>query len=394
MAPPGPSYNAGWNSSGPSSGFSAYDPHSIPSIFPLQLQDRFRNDLGFLNLTLPVLLNLPPLDSPSRIAAYPFRLLLGRRDPVYYPDHSVPHRFVGISSGISRQSFDDDFNALALNPQHFDQFVASLLLHFAGSGGSEETEVLGGSEFMDAAVGPFFQVPFYLGERFVREDTLWNSWTSFGATIDFSDIPSYSYRAEINLWEYAGSIRYNLRTGRLEPYVKGGYGWAWYRLENARAQGVTFTPGDSDWIGAGGPAERVALRPGAIAGAVETGRGPSRGTRPRSPGGAHPVHAGPRPGPLGDPAGGAALRLPDPGGRADGGARVAHRPPVGLHDQLLRAPGQAANPTTASGGPRAPASESPDRVGSFEARRCRATRFSVPFHHRPSHDRSAPRDPP
>lgn len=39
---------------------------------------------------------------------------LGRRDPVYYPRDGLPFRFVGLSSRVSYQTFDEDFNALAL----------------------------------------------------------------------------------------------------------------------------------------------------------------------------------------------------------------------------------------------------------------------------------------
>ncbi|HSG48598.1 MAG TPA: hypothetical protein VLA43_12335 [Longimicrobiales bacterium] len=251
VAPQGPPYNAGWNASGPNSGFKLYDPHTVPSIFPLQLQDAFRNDLGFLNLTVPTLLNLPPLDFLSRIAAYPVRLALGRRDPVYYPSESIPFRFVGISSGLSVQTFHDDFKGLALNPQHLDEFIVSLIRHLAAGGADETTEVVGGADFIDTAVGTFLQIPFYVGGRFTSENTLRNVRTAFGVTADFNNIPDYSYRANLNYWEYAGSIRYSILTSALQPYLKAGYGWSWYRVEDVRAGDQPFTPANSDWIGPG-----------------------------------------------------------------------------------------------------------------------------------------------
>lgn len=251
VAPPGPSFNAGWSRSGASSGFAAYDPHSIPALFPLQVQDAYRNDLGFLNLTLPTLLNLPPLDFLSRLVAYPLQRLLGRRDPVFYPNATVPFRFVGISSGVSYQWLDEDYDDLSVNPLQLDEFVSRISTHIMESGVTPETEVVGGRDFQDDAVGIFFQVPFYLGGRFTSENMLRNVRSRFGAVIEFTDIPDYTYSASLNLWEYAGSIRYAFLTGPLQPYVKGGYGWAWQRLEDVEAVGVPFTPAESDWMGPG-----------------------------------------------------------------------------------------------------------------------------------------------
>jgi len=250
VAPPGPSYNAGWNVSGASSGFAAYDPHSVPSLFPLQVQDAYRNDLGFLNLTVPTLLNLPPLDFVSRLVAYPFRLLLGRPEPVYYPNRSVPTRFVGLSSGLSRVSFAEEFQALTLNSQQFDEFATRLILYIAGQAGPD-TEVVGVQDELKPALGTFVQVPFYLGERFVTENTLRSSRARIGASFQFSDIPDYVYSADLEYWEYAGSLRYNVIPSPVEAYVKGGYGWAWYRLDDVQSNGVPFTPARTAWNGPG-----------------------------------------------------------------------------------------------------------------------------------------------
>jgi hypothetical protein len=243
----GPPYNGGWNVSGPGPGFSAYEPHTLPSIFPLGPQDSFRNDLGFLNAPL-VLLNLPPLDFATRIVSYPFKRVLGRRDPVYYPKETVPFRFVGISSGISVQKLDRDFNTLAINPQQFDEFIIRFLEHYLGSGADSTTVVVGGQDYVDDAVGPFLQIPFYIGKRFASENTVRNVRSTFGTNVEFSNIPTYRYSADIDMWEYAGSIRYSLTTSRLQPFVKGGYGWAWYRIENVQANGVPFEPAESEWI--------------------------------------------------------------------------------------------------------------------------------------------------
>lgn len=243
----GPAYNGGWNVSGAAPGFSVYEPHLLPAVFPLSAQDSFRNDLGFLNVGL-VFLSLPPLDFTARIASYPFKVAFGRHDPVFYPKESVPYRFVGISSGVSIQALDDDFKVMALNLQQFDEFAFRILLHMLANGADSTTVSIGGGEFLDDAVGPFFQIPFYVGRRFASENTVRNVHSTFGVNVDFNNIPSYRYSAEINLWEYAGSVRYGLTPTRLQPYLKAGYGWTWLRLENVQANGVPFSPATTDWI--------------------------------------------------------------------------------------------------------------------------------------------------
>jgi len=248
VAPPGPSFNGGWNASGTSPGFQAYEPHLMPSVFPVGLQDSFRNDLGFFNLTVPVLLNLPPLDFLSRIVVYPVKLAVGNRDPVYYPKEGVPFRFVGISSGVSTQIVDSDFSALVLNPAQFDNFVASVIFHLVLSGADSTTSVLNTSDSMSRSVGPFFQMTFYIGGHFASENMVRNTRADFDLTADFNNIPSYTYHAELNYWEYAGSIRYSVLTSRWQPFVKAGYGWSWSRWENAQSDGVPFDPADSGWI--------------------------------------------------------------------------------------------------------------------------------------------------
>jgi hypothetical protein len=228
---------------------TAYDPHTLPDLLPLQIQDNFRNDLGFLNLTVPALLNLPPLDFVTRLVAYPVRAVLGRPEPVFYPNESVPYRFLGISSGVSIQRFSEDFAGLALNEAQFDQFTQSFYDHFIAYPIDSTTAVTGGTDGRDVAVGTFVQLPFYVGSRFVSENTIRNVRSGIHVGVGFTNIPDYTYDADINYWEYAGSLRYGFTTGRLQPYVKGGYGWAWYRVENVAVDGIPLSPADAPWIG-------------------------------------------------------------------------------------------------------------------------------------------------
>lgn len=247
LPPVGPSYNAGWNVSGPAPGFHAYEPNEMSSVFPLRFQDSFRNDLGFFNFTFPVLFNLPPFDLLSRVVAYPFELAFGNTDPVYYPKEGVPYRFVGIGSGVSVQIFDKDFNSLALNVDQYNAFVVSLISHLVVNGADTNTVVLNTDDTIDNSVSPFVQINFYIG-RFAGQNTVRNMRPTIAYSADFNNIPAYSYSADINYWEYDGSLRYSLTSSRLQPFLKGGYGWSWYRVENAQSDGQPLQPAESTWV--------------------------------------------------------------------------------------------------------------------------------------------------
>jgi len=220
----------------------------LPSIFPMGFQDSFRNDLGWLNATWPLFLNLPPFDFAARILGLPVRAALKRQDPVFYPKEGLPYRFVGLSAGMSAMSYDDDYGSLMVNPRQLDAFIVSILRHLITSNIDSTTAATRTSEFHDGSLSPFLDMSFYVGERFVSQNMVRNARSRLGMTTTFNNIPDYAYTADLNLWEYAGSLRFNLTHWRWQPYVKGGYGWTWTRIENAQASGWRLQPADSDWI--------------------------------------------------------------------------------------------------------------------------------------------------
>jgi hypothetical protein len=110
------------------------------------------------------------------------------------------------------------------------------------------TLVLGSDIDMERAVVPVYKVVFHMGRRFTTENQLRHSRTDVVSTATFSDIPDFSQTGKLNLWEYAGSLRYNLATGRIEPHLKAGYGWSWYRIEDLATNEVPFENEATEWI--------------------------------------------------------------------------------------------------------------------------------------------------
>ena len=56
------------------------------------------------------------------------------------------------------------------------------------------------------------------------------------------------YRHWRYFWEYSGGLRYNFSTGGLMPYLKGGYGLSWYRVESVTANGELLDTPNGPWI--------------------------------------------------------------------------------------------------------------------------------------------------
>jgi len=245
LAPLGPAYRDGWNLVGSSVGYELYQPHKFSSLFPLEWQDSFQNSLGFLNLTYPTLANLPPFDLIWRVIAAPFRAFVKKENPTFYSKETIPFRFIGLSGGVFVQTIPEEFVYLGFSPAQLDEILERLYqldpqLEFV-----DTKEVF----IHDNAVGPMFQVVFFMGKRFVSENTLRHSRSDIGDDVSLTNrVDPFKIRCELNMWEYAGSLRYNFATGNIQPFVKAGYGFSWYRLENLTADGELLENPNTPWI--------------------------------------------------------------------------------------------------------------------------------------------------
>jgi len=245
LAPPGPMYQGSWNRPGAAPAFSEYQPHKLPSLFPLGWQDNFVNSWGYLNVTAPTLITLPPFDFIWRIGSAPFRYALGKPDPVYYPSRELPSRFVGIAPVYSVNTIDQQFNALWLNePQ-----LVEILTEYLVTEGDVPDE-LPVTDVIENANTPALWFGFFIGNRLVSENMIRHSRSVLGLDLARPATPGdpLSVRGELNFWEYSGSLRYNLFTGGFKPYAKAGYGLSWYRIENGTIDGEAMEFAASEWI--------------------------------------------------------------------------------------------------------------------------------------------------
>ena len=240
----GPAYIEAWNRVSGGSGFSVYVPHKFSSLFPLDWQSSFSNKLGLFNLVIPTLENIPPFNLVLSLFKVPFNGLNPRK-PVFFPKEKIPFRFVGISVGMFKQNIPENLATLSFSPEQVNEIKERIIrIDPYYQNNNMKREYI--SEKMKGAM---FQLNFHMGRRLISENILRYSCATVGENIYLNNrAEPFKIRSELNLWEYIGSLRYNLKTGNTQPYVKAGYGWNWYRVENVSADGRLLKEPHSPWI--------------------------------------------------------------------------------------------------------------------------------------------------
>jgi hypothetical protein len=68
------------------------------------------------------------------------------------------------------------------------------------------------------------------------------------SSVLFNDIDPFRIDSELNMWEYAGSLRYNVLAEGVQPFLRAGYGLSWYRLEKYSTNGDLLGVPESEWV--------------------------------------------------------------------------------------------------------------------------------------------------
>lgn len=237
-----PSFSGGWNRVGDGEGYEYYEPHRLSATYPGSIQDNFIQSWGFLNLTLPTLVSLPPFDVAWRLIRAPFNSSNPIGSSAFYNSETVPYRFIGATIGLSRFTPPTAFMGLFGFPELYEPLLQAL----SGLGVGNIQSVPPTSE---SSTDPVYGVSLFLGRKFVSENTLRHSRNLLSQDFVLEGIPgSHQLSGELNMWEYAGSLRYNLATGGFQPFIKGGYGLSWYRIEKAKLDTTILGDGNSRWV--------------------------------------------------------------------------------------------------------------------------------------------------
>lgn len=246
LAPFTVTYNGGWNRSGASGGYHLYDPHRLHAIITSSPLDQVQNNLGFLNAPIVALITLPPVDVLYKIVLLPVRRLFGKFPSQYVPKAELPVRTLSVAGGVLTADMKPEWTALLLSGPQLNEileraYAVDSTLQVVG----EESDVA------ENATSYAVQIAFYLGKRWVTENTLHSSSSGLSISVPFASRPAddpFDVTGTLKFYELSSSIRYNLLTGGLKPYIKGGYGWSWYQVVDMATDGVPLTDPDGPWI--------------------------------------------------------------------------------------------------------------------------------------------------
>jgi hypothetical protein len=245
LSPVGPTYNSGWNRSGATEGYAAYQPNRFTSIIPMSPLDTISNSFGFLNIPWVLLTTVPPLDIVYRIVLLPVRAAVPPHiQNVYTPRTATSVRVVSLGVGVSFETIQDDWVQLYIANPPIDELRTIL-----GGPNMSVQDVTAKSIDSQNAVALVLELDFSLGGHFATENLIRHSTSDLNVDVIVpgrTDTPSI--RGSLNLWQYSGSIRYNVLTGRLLPYLKLGYGNTWYRLQDISIDGVQLANPNGMWI--------------------------------------------------------------------------------------------------------------------------------------------------
>ena len=217
----GPLYNAGWNRSGGTLGFQVYSPHTFNNLSSLTWQDNFINNLGFLNLPVSSLVVLPPFD----MVWYLVRLSSGRQNMIFQPNGSIPHHLIGgLTLGVTKM------------------LLSSSSVYMV------ESDITRGQMSIEDDFMFHAEITFSHGDRFVSQNSLrWGSSTvGYDVSPDTKEGPQL--HGELSLFDYSGSLRYNLTTGSFMIFVKGGYNLSWYRFGRLSSYGSPLSYSDGPQV--------------------------------------------------------------------------------------------------------------------------------------------------
>jgi hypothetical protein len=210
-----------------------------------QLAGQFPDRLGLLQSHAPHARDLAGFDIIFRLVSLPFKPLTKSSGPAFFISETVPFRFIGVSGGASEFEPSDKWFSLFGFPELFNPLLAEA----QRLAGSDTVNINSTETNNDRAVQWLAGINLYLGRKFVSESSIRHSNSTLRSSMLVEGVPGViPLTADLDFWEFVGSLRYNLGTESFQPYLKAGYGLSWYRLENAKFGNTVLGDGTSRWV--------------------------------------------------------------------------------------------------------------------------------------------------
>jgi hypothetical protein len=236
IAPVGPAYNGGWNRVGATRGYEPYNPHVFPKQFLFGLQDNFKNEWGFLNLTLPTIISLPVTNLiwSMTFANFEFK-------PKFFSRNQLPFRFASLVYRPFYTIGDDKFAHLL--PGEANLAINSFLSN--GSGAFIDTKSFKHENY--TSFGSFmFNINF---GRYASENTFSISNSKVRYNIRDKEERSVGLvEGNLKFYEFYGSLKHCFFKSNIQPFIRTGYGWSFYRVEKMTLNGEPFKPVKTQWF--------------------------------------------------------------------------------------------------------------------------------------------------
>ncbi|MGH7600458.1 MAG: hypothetical protein ACREOI_29235 [bacterium] len=228
-APCGPAFNPGWNRVSATAGYQSYDPHILPVTFLSGVQDNFFNVWGFFNVPRLVV-NFPPANILHHLG-----LGFSESTPKYLPREDLPFRFTSAAYRSFYTIGDNDFARLLPGKEHTG--IGSFLNANPNTKiDIESLEYKRGLSFLGAMYN------IHLG-RFSGENTFSISESNVRYRIRASEQElGNKVEGTLRLYELTGSFRHSFSKGIFQPFIRTGYGWNLYQIENLTLNGAKLTP--------------------------------------------------------------------------------------------------------------------------------------------------------
>lgn len=148
---------------------------------------------------------------------------------------------MGLNVGVTKLFYNEEVGTVLLNGDSGIELLTKLLEMAPEGFSSWELR-------KEDPLAWWWQVNLYMGETFSTQNTLLHSRSDLGMDVVFTNGGGARVDSEFNLWEFAGSFRFNMSKGGFQPYLKGGYGWTWYRVENITLDGELLDNPNGPWI--------------------------------------------------------------------------------------------------------------------------------------------------